>query len=215
MKKTNLRQKITKNNISISRPTYETAYYKFRLNQFAGLPHNQAAIMFLGDSLTEQGQWAELLKNSYVINRGINGDSTAGVLHRLDGVIADDPSKIFLMIGTNDIWNQNKSVSQILTNYRLILETLKDKLPQTKVYIQSNLPVNNNNFTIKINNNQIYSLNSKLEKLAEELGYTYIDLATKLRDNDGQLNSKYTLDGVHLNGLGYGVWAEVLKPFLN
>jgi len=38
-----------------------------------------------------------------VINRGIAGDITFGVLGRLDEVIARKPAKLFIKIGINDI----------------------------------------------------------------------------------------------------------------
>ena len=68
--------------------------------------------LFLGDSLTEYGNWRELFPGLDIKNRGIAGDTTDGVLHRLDGITALSPDKIFLMIGINDLL-MGRSVKRI------------------------------------------------------------------------------------------------------
>ena len=61
------------------------------------------AVVFLGNSITEQGWWNVLFRDPKVVNRGIGGDNTFGMLDRLPGILAAQPSKIFLMAGINDI----------------------------------------------------------------------------------------------------------------
>ena len=56
-------------------------------------------LVFLGDSITDDGNWDKLFPNLSAENRGIGGDSTLGLLNRLDQIIALQPSQIFLMIG--------------------------------------------------------------------------------------------------------------------
>jgi hypothetical protein len=60
-------------------------------------------IIMLGDSLTEMGIWAELLEGLSVVNRGISGDDSAGVLRRLLEVLGRHPRVICLEIGSNDL----------------------------------------------------------------------------------------------------------------
>jgi len=75
------------------------------------LPGNGAGadpeIVMLGDSLTEWGNWHELVPEHRVINRGIAGDTSSGVLDRLQEVIERRPKVVFVMIGTNDIGLQS------------------------------------------------------------------------------------------------------------
>src|SRR3954451_7586104 len=80
----------------------KSAYYEARaalFRELKGMPE----IVMLGDSLTEWGNWHELVPEFRVINRGIAGDTSSGVLDRLEEVIARRPKLVFLMIGTNDI----------------------------------------------------------------------------------------------------------------
>src|SRR5689334_13421403 len=78
-------------------------YYPQRVAAFEKEPVVPGRIIFLGNSITQLGDWKKLLNDTTVINRGIAGDITFGVLKRLDDVIRRHPSKIFLLIGINDI----------------------------------------------------------------------------------------------------------------
>ena len=64
-------------------------------------------IVMLGDSLTEWGNWHELVPEYSILNRGISGDTSSGVLDRLQEVIERRPKVVFVMIGTNDIGLQS------------------------------------------------------------------------------------------------------------
>ena len=201
-----------------SRPTntYFSTSYRLRTNQFEILPNTENDIILLGDSLTHQGEWVELLGNAKVRNRGIGGDTTDGVLNRLDEVVTGKPRQIFLLIGTNDFWFEKKTVPELISNYQLILEKIQESSPQTEVVIQSLLPVNNSQFNRnKVDNQQIIALNKELEKLANQFNYPYIDLHTAFVNENNELKLEYTYDGVHLNGQGYLVWTEIIKPYID
>ncbi|MEO1187318.1 MAG: GDSL-type esterase/lipase family protein, partial [Cyanobacteria bacterium J06636_27] len=120
------------------------SYYKHKKSQFEVLTESNNSILFLGDSLTDEGEWTELLRNKNIINRGISGDTTRRILNRLDAVVNTKPKQIFLMVGINDFVNEKKSIEEVLDKYKIILKELKTKIPQTEVFIQSVLPVNNN-----------------------------------------------------------------------
>ena len=81
---------------------FSKKYYHHK-NQFELLPNRKKEIVFLGNSITARGNWSEWFNNKRIINRGISGDRTDGVLYRLDEVISSKPKKIFLLIGVNDI----------------------------------------------------------------------------------------------------------------
>lgn len=189
---------------------YDTPYYWDKKSHFETLPQADADIIFLGDSLTDSCEWQELFRNVRLKNRGISGDTTNGVLNRIDEVIESKPRKIFIMIGINDL-NQGKNVEDILNNYKMILKYFQDKTPQTEVFVQSILPLNNQKFPNNGMNQKIFDLNSKLRNLAQDLSFDYIDLYSSFLDSDNQLDARYTNDGVHLNGQGYLLWKESIE----
>ena len=91
----------------IRRYDWFTRLWQERRNQWAArVQQDQRAVVFLGDSIT-QG-WHDDLDGSFpelkVANRGISGDTTRGVLIRLqEDVLALHPRAVVLLIGTNDL----------------------------------------------------------------------------------------------------------------
>jgi len=193
-------------------PAYLSLYYRYRKMCFSVAPHDQHPIVFLGDSITDEGDWSKLFPHAPVENRGIGGDTTLGVLNRLDQIIALKPAKIFLMIGTNDLCFY-RSIPDTMTNYREILDRLHTELPDTKVYIQSVLPFNDTIFPsngLRTNRN-IKQLNVQIKKMAKEYNDPYIDLTPTFTSPNGRLPANDTVDGLHLNNSGYSLWREQIK----
>ncbi|NLV82291.1 MAG: lipase [Synergistaceae bacterium] len=189
-------------------------YYKDRTSLFQSLSNTNKSIVFVGDSLIEGCEWHELLESPYVKNRGISGDNTYGLLHRIDNIIESKPDKIFLMIGINDL-NSGNDVSQITDNYNEILSQVTKKLPNTKVYVHSVLPINSNLYHCKkAINKKIISLNKEIERLSQSYFSSYIDLYNVMSGQDGQLKSDLTNDGLHLNGNGYNVWKNSITKYV-
>mgnify|MGYP001793950206 CR=1 FL=1 len=190
------------------------AYYKDKKSQFEILPKSSDSILFVGDSLTDQGEWVELLGNPNIKNRGISGDTIGRILNRLDTIIQTKPKQIFLMVGINDLVNEKKSIEAVLEGYKTILSELQTHTPNTEVFIQSVLPVNNDFVLFWQNNDNIIKLNLKLQSLAKEISLQYIDLFSHLADAENRLDAKYTTDGVHLNGFAYLIWKEVVESYV-
>ncbi len=182
-------------------------YYKHRKSQFEQLMNNEKyETMMLGDSITDEGQWDELLNNSKVQNRGISGDTTDGVLDRLNSV-SKGIKQVFIMIGVNDIM-RGKEAHEVYANYLKIIQTFKDK--NIKVHIQSTLYIGETrmaNFNPKIE-----ELNKKLEKYANENQIPFINL-NPIFAPQKVLKKEFTSDDLHLNGTAYKLWTEQIKKY--
>lgn len=197
----------------------ETKYYPYwheRASLFKLLPNTKNEIIFLGDSITDGCEWSEIFEDLRIKNRGIGGDTTDGVIDRLDEVVESYPSKIFLMIGVNDL-AQGKTLDQVVINIKRIIQVIQEKTPKTKIYLEGILPVNpdfglNKNHTNKTA--EIISINNSLKQVAQASGKTYVDLYSLFRTEDNKLNPDYTNDGLHLTGKGYLLWKSELKKYL-
>src|SRR5690606_22891249 len=124
--------------------------------------------------------------------------------------------KIFLLIGINDI-SRNFTDSAILANYESIMRRIGKESPNTKLYIETILPVNssfgvNNNHYNK--NQHILNINNGIKKLAQKQQVTLIDLYSQFLDEEERLNAIYTDEGLHLNEKGYEHWAKILEPYI-
>lgn len=196
---------------------YETENYRNRTTYFRENPIQEYIdVVFLGNSLTQGGKWAEYFPQLSVANRGISGDNTEGILNRLDEIILSHPKKLFILVGINDI-SQNRTNKEILKNYKIILQRIKDYSPNTQIFVQSLLPINNDfkRYSRLIGKEkQIILLNKRLKKLATKENVTYININSFFMDKNMMLSKEYTTDGLHLNELGYKIWSAELNPFI-
>ena len=175
------------------------------------LPIYKDNIIFIGNSITNGCEWAELFNNNKIKDRSIPGDNSSGVLNRINKIAKFTPQKIFLMIGINDL-SWGVKIDSIIYNYANIIKRIKSLSPQTKIYIQSILPVNDD-FEI-VSNKDVIELNSRIKKISMENNLTYIDIFSHLLDSSGKLSREYSNDGMHLLGGGYLRWKNILEPYI-
>ena len=190
-----------------------TGLYEHRKNLFEMLPKPKGEIIFLGDSITAECEWSELLGREDVKNRGIGGDFASGLLKRLNPIIEAQPDKLFLMVGVNDLIYGSES--DLVKNYEKLLKELADKLPDSQIIVQSILPVNSQVRRMPIDNETILQINEKIKNLTDKFGLVYADLNSLMTDEDGQLKADYTRDGIHINGKAYQIWKAAIEVYLN
>ena len=203
-----------------SQATYNGSPYALEHHQkrealFKTEPIVTNKIVFLGDSITEFGDWRKLLDDPTIINRGIAGDTTLGVLNRLDDVIVRQPSKLFVKIGINDI-SKNVPDDVISENIFTIVKRVRVGSPKTKIFVHSILPTND---AVKAEypdafdkNDHVMAVNRQLKKYEKKKGYTFVDLCSQFCDEKGKLVVKYAEnDGLHLNADGYALWVRILR----
>lgn len=180
---------------------------------FSRLLYASDTVVFLGDSITAGGKWQTYFPQVKVFNLGIVGDRAEGVLDRLYKVVEKKPSKIFLMIGINNAPSKRTHM-KILRYYGWIVQRLVKDLPESKIYIQSILPVNRTmKYKGRVFNKDVIDLNRDIAELARENSYEYIDLYKFFVTVDG-LNKDYSYDGLHLNSKGYSLWVDKIKHYI-
>lgn len=188
-----------------------------RLDLFKNIPVTSNDIVFVGNSITNGGQWADIFPDSKVKNRGISGNTTRMVLDRLSMITKGYPWKIFMLIGVNDLPSATES-EPVLRNITAIVEQIKRESPATSIYVQSIFPVNSSfsNFSHNQKGTLILEVNEKLKLLCEQKAITYIDVHSRLRisNTNNNLNPAYTNDGLHLLGEGYALWASIIQPYI-
>ena len=201
---------------AVTTPKYTEFYYQ-RASLFDVLPVDSTNIVMLGNSLTNGAEWAELFNNSKVINRGITGDTAQGIKDRLKPVTDGKPAKIFLLTGANDI-SHHLTADSIATAIVDLVKTIQEQTPDTRLYVQSILPINNSFGRYKNmidKEGVVIEINRLLEPQIEELGATWLNVYPLFVDEDGNMRSDYTNDGLHLLGPAYLVWRDYLLPYIN
>ena len=209
---------------------WQMNFYNERIKEFKNDPVGQNKIVFLGNSITEGGgDWNARFGVKNIVNRGISGDITEGVLDRLNEIIYYKPIAVFLLIGINDIFSADIpdrgkiTPSYVSKNILKIADQITSQSPSTKIFIQTILPINHEIYT-EINDGfpehavplpiQINKINSLIKN--NDLGnkYTIIDLHSAFVDEHGLMNGAYSTDGVHLNDAGYQVWVEYVGKYV-
>jgi lysophospholipase L1-like esterase len=171
---------------------------------YAAYQPKQANIVMLGDSVTHNVEWNELLGRDDVVNRGIGGDNTLGMLRRIGFVYKLHPKICFVMGGVNDM-KDGISVEEVFDHYQKIVAGLKERgiIP----VIQSTF------YSVKLPAENTDRLNKVLKKYAEDQGLYYMDLNRSLAVNRS-LKKELSPDGTHLNAKGYEVWKRELEIVL-
>jgi lysophospholipase L1-like esterase len=179
-----------------------------RVSAFEAFPLAPDDVVFLGDSITEGGPWDELFPGVRTRNRGIGGDTTDGVLRRLEQVTRAQPTKVFLLIGTNDLY-RGRSEDEIVSSIEEILDRVKQESPDTEVYLQSVLP------RAAGYRAQIEALNTRLSEVAGERGAAWVDLYPSFVDPEsGAIRPELSNDELHLLGPGYALWKEQIESLV-
>lgn len=195
------------------------SHYAERVEQFQSEKKiGKKDIVLLGNSLTENGgDWGKRFNRKHVRNRGIIGDNTEGVLNRLQEITQGEPKQLILTIGINDL-SQGLNLYTLLENTEKIITTVQKESPNTKISLQSLLPINEEKCWYRLMKGKtktIIAYNAMLRELAEKHQLTFIPAYSLfLEEGTDQLKGSLTRDGLHLNEEGYQIWSEFLKPYL-
>lgn len=172
---------------------------------------DQGGIVFLGDSIT-QG-WGEDFKGLFgdvnVVNRGISGDTSRGLLLRLKRDVIDlSPAAVVIMIGANDLAEKAKG-EIIFKNVQSIIGNLKSHNSKMPIILCETFPCAPDDYR------PVKEIRKVNQLYAKEWGS---DSQVKISKTyplyagpDGSSLPKFMPDRVHPNLKGYEVWAGEMK----
>jgi lysophospholipase L1-like esterase len=190
---------------------FRVTWLRQRLIVWENRKTDQGAIIFAGDSVFEG--WTNLVNSLpffHVANRGISGDTTRGLLYRLNDDILDlHPRSVVLLCGINDL-SEGDSPESVVQNFQEILARCRIRDAQLPVIICTVLPVVGTNSTLNLKTRE---LNEKLRALTN----TRVVIAntwSALADQNGAALPEQYLDSLHPNAGGYRKLLGVLEPLL-
>ena len=162
-------------------------------------------VAFIGDSLTDGYDVEKYYPEYKVENRGIGGETTHGLLARLDvSVYQLQPKVIVMLIGANNF-------KTMLDDYEELIVSIKTNLPDTHLIVCSLTSMGGEHWG---KNNAIAAYNNVyVRAYAEKHGCSFVDLFTPLLNFEtGNIYDNYTTDGGHLTHEGYEVLTSAIKP---
>lgn len=176
---------------------------------------------FVGDSLTVGlASYGIIPEKNVLANIGMNISkintatvtTPSGEMTVLDALKENNPKNVYVMLGSNGIaWLTNENM---ISEYGQFIDSVKEELPDSKIYILSIPPVTANKETdpsSPILNSDIDTYNSELLKLADEKSVYFVDLNTALKGNDGKLASERSDgDGMHFKKDTYDIMLDYI-----
>ena len=215
---------------------YQFGEFHKRIKEFKNDPIGSNKIVFIGNSITYGlRRWDNKLEANNIVNRGISGDFSEGIQKRLNEIIYYKPLAVFILIGINDFFRDSTvsiyvTPSYVTNNIIAAAETIKKGSPKTKIYLQTILPINTKHnlmsrpedirhYYYYLNEDYTPSLNQQINqtnKIIRENGlFEVVDLHSIFLDGKGELNLKYSDDGLHLNEAGYDHWMNEIKQLVD
>jgi lysophospholipase L1-like esterase len=177
-------------------------------------------MVLAGDSLSLWFPTDLLPTEQTWLNQSISGETSSGLLRRLNIFAETEPQAIFVMIGINDL-TKGITDQQLIDNYLKIVQQLQENHPNSKIVMQSILPHGGDRMTSEkrekllanVPIRRIFQLNTRLAEIARNTGVHFLDLQPLFADNTGFLRSELSTDGLHLSQEGYLVWRSAIQTF--
>lgn len=195
-------------------------HYNNKVAEFAPLRDiDSKTIVMLGNSLTENGgDWAKRLATSAkVVNRGIIGDNTIGMVNRLCQITPYHPRAIFLMAGINDM-SHGLPPQEVANLVITLIDSIRRQSPTTLLLVESILPINESTGrwkTLTGRTDDIPIANQLIQAYCKPRGIIYIDIFRQMKSkHDNALRPELTTDGLHLNAEGYELWSAELRRYI-
>jgi len=202
---------------AVTGSTYFARTNEFKIyNRFA----KPQGIVFVGDSLTQRYPLNEFFPGMHVYNRGIDGDTTVGVLKRLDVSVFDlKPSIVVIQIGTNDLQVEGIAKDITIANIKKIVHTIQTTQPGIHLILVSLYPVNLsidklvNKFIVGPRNNEdIKAIN---QAIASIQGVKFVDVYPHLLNEEKELSMQFSKEGLHLSLAGYAIITPLIRETID
>lgn len=167
---------------------------------------------FVGDSLTNMGDFENVFADKNCINLGIAGDTIRDCRSRIHLLQQSGAKKVFLLIGINSFIVDHDNFNIVLNSYEELIKEIQETCPDIEIHLESLLPVSVWHDSY-INPAEMAVFNANMKQIAEKYGAEYIDIHT-FYDVDGYMDRSLTTDGVHLTAAGYQDWYDTVADYL-
>lgn len=174
----------------------------------------KADVCFFGNSITFHSDFQKDYPHLKIINLGYSGDKIDGMLFRYKQIASVRPDKIFIMAGHNDLVNKHLTMEGFKTKYVQLIDSIQRANPNSIIYLESILPVNHQMRPDIIPTYRIIEANNIIKSLAEEHSMVYVDLFSLYADNNKELPTVLTTDGIHLRPSSYKIWSDNISQYL-
>jgi lysophospholipase L1-like esterase len=175
-------------------------------------------LLFVGDSITDywrdrgKAVFDQYFGSHKTANFGIGGDTTQGVLWRLQNGEGEGfkPKAIMLMIGTNN--TAGNRPAEIAMGIAAIVFEMRKDFPDAKILLLGIFPRGTPGQAVR---QQIAAINTIISCLHDGRHVFYLDIGDKFLSPDGSIPRDIMNDLLHPTAKGYEIWAQAVKETLD
>ncbi len=187
----------------------DAPFRQHRYDSFQATPTEPGQILFAGNSITNMHSWFEAFgSHQEVVGRGNSGGYATELLDNLESYIDSKPSKLFVMIGTNDI-SSGSAYAKTARDIQIIAQRVRIESPETEIYLQTILPRSSN---AKPDYELCNSLVAQFVAEANDSKIHHINLSEVCAPLNG--NGTWSYDGLHPRPIGYSAWCHHIQDLV-
>jgi len=211
-------------------PSLSRGFVKAHTNNVEIAKKGDIDLLFMGDSITDwwrnpgfgpatngavpmggKAVFEKYFGSMKVANFGIAGDTTQGVLWRLQNGEGQGykPKAVMLMIGTNN--TGRNSPPEIAIGVADVVFELRKDFPDAKILLLAVFPRSGPTTKVRA---QIDEINKIISGLHDNQHVFYLDIGSKFLAADGSIPRDIMSDGLHPTSKGYEIWAEAVHDTL-
>ncbi len=198
---------------NIEEPPFNSEIRNFVFKDRQAFPPENGTL-FIGSSSIVR--WKNL-ENDFpelnIIQRGFGGSISSEALMYMNQIVLPyKPATIIYYEGDNDV-AKGISPEEIRDNVKAFIDSVRESLPHTKIYILSPKPSISRMYLW----DKYLLTHALLKEMAEKSnGVKFVDVSSPMFDEKGSLNqSIFVEDGIHMNDAGYKIWIRILRKSLN
>ena len=195
-----------KGNLDTAWPGFKGQWDNRQKTFAASRAADHGGVVFLGDSITEIAPLAKLFPSIHTVNRGISGDTTRGMLFRLDDNVLDlEPSAVVILGGTNDMMQPNPTAEGSAADMKAICERIHARYPSIPILVMKIMPNAKTDLAV------VRAFNAAADKALAELPFVgRVDTFTPYLRADCTFDPSGFYDGVHPNAAGFELLRKAL-----
>jgi lysophospholipase L1-like esterase len=170
-------------------------------------------IVFTGSSSVRR--WKniqEYFPGKNIINTGFGASQMSDLLYYSNSVIIKyKPVQIFIYEGDNDIAS-GKKTEEVIKEAEILFKKILNEIPNTQIVIISVKP-SVSRWKLR---DEYLKLNNSYSRIADEnKSIRFIDVWTPLLNKEGMPKKEiFISDSLHINNLGYDIWAREIKKII-
>lgn len=181
-----------------------------RLQRWNSYGAQKGGVVFMGDSFFDTDFWSNfytMFARKNATTMGISSSTTTDWEYAVERLVYPlEPKAVVIHCGTNNIFDDHKTVAEVVAEVKKLFDMIHENLPNTHIYYFGIEP------RVNMDNSAPKAANPLISQYCSEKGWlTYLDSPAWCYDNSGNVISSFFRDGVHPTLDNYARYVSALE----